>query len=320
MKKILTVLLPLSLLLSVSCSKEYADKPNNDPQIKLNAEVINAKTKAAPVYGPINSTFSTDFPVGIYAKNGAWVAGPSASLILVNNDATVAAAGSHDITFTGGPYYYPSDGSTVDFYAYAPHATELTASGAGTSPVVEITIDGHEDVMWATATGSKAGSAAATNPVVNFAHKLTQLQFTFTSGTGYPASGNKVVSLLVKNQPTKVDMTIQSGTCSFSGSADMQALSTANQTAGIDIVTAGTDAASPIMTQPKTGANAYLLDIVVKPASGGSNVTYSNVPVTVTAVEGSAHMITITFSGTAITATATVANWLTGSSGTATAQ
>lgn len=174
---------------------------------------------------------------------------------------------------------------------------------------------GQKDIMWATSTGRKDGSSAAIPPILNFQHQLTQLQFTFKSATNYPAPGNSVVSLTVNNQPALATMTVESGTSTFSGSAAMQALSSTNQTNGIAITTNGTDASSPVMTN--TGS-AYSLNITVKPAGGGSNVTYSNVPVSLTTQAGKAHMITLTFTATAVTASATVADWLTGTGGTVT--
>lgn len=307
MKKVIMCLAMSSVL--VACDIEengVGPRIYDSREIRINAVVQDARA-------PINSGFSTDFPIGIYARGSAWLAGTSANVI--NNDnSTVSGSAGHAVTFGSGPYYYPADGSTVNFYAFAPQGTEKTAAAAGASPVVTINMTGQEDVMWASSTGSKVGSAPATNPVFSFAHKLTQLQFTFVAGTAFPTT-SKVVSLTINAQPSSADMNVESGTCTFSGSAAMQALSTANQSAGIAITaTPGTNANSPIMTNVAVGATPYSATIVVKPASG-SNVTYTNVPITVTPVIGSAHMITLTFSETAITATASVADWVTGGNG-----
>lgn len=302
------ILSAFALLFIVSC-----DSNDNDSNPEQGSNKINLKatvesgslTKA----GPINSNFTTDFPIGIYAYNTAWLSGTSANTI--NNDqATVAGATGHAITFGSGPYYYPSDGSNLHFFAFAPRATETTPAGAGTSPVVTHTITGQEDVMWASATGQKIGSAAASNPILAFNHKLTQLQFTFKSDATYPATGNKVTSLTVNAQPSTVVMNVETGVCTFSGSAAMQALSTTNQTAGINITTAGTNANSPVMTSPNT---SYTLNISV--LIGSTTVNYTNIPVTLTTLASNAHMITLTFTATAVTATATVAPWVTGTGG-----
>lgn len=106
----------------------------NSDIIELRASVqANGVEKA----GPVNSNFTTDFPIGIYAYNGAWKAGTSGNVI--NNDqANVLGAAGHNVTFGGGPYYYPTDGSVLNFFAFAPRGTEATAAGAGTSPVVTL--------------------------------------------------------------------------------------------------------------------------------------------------------------------------------------
>lgn len=303
MEKFILSSLALSLLL-ISCDDDNDIQKDTSSEIKMNANVQTVRS------GPINSNFSTDFPIGVYAYNSDWKAG---NTNVINNDnATVAGAAGHTITFGSGPYYYPSDGTTIYFFAFAPQAPQTTAATAGTSPVVTHTITGQEDVMWASSTGYKAGSDAAVNPVMNFQHALTQLQFVFKSDATYPATGNTVVSLTVKSQPTLVNMVVGTGACTFATNADMPVFTITTLPAGVNIATAGTNANSPIMTR---AASSYLFDIVVAPASGAPNVTYSNVPLTLTTTAGSAHLITFTFFQTAVTATATVANWITGTGG-----
>lgn len=306
MKKIILGMLALSLL--ASCSRDEVGT-KGDRVIRLNAGVGSVVTRSAP----INSGFTADFPTGIYANNGAWLAGAGANWI--NNDsATVAGAAGHAISFLGGPYYYPEDESTLNIYAFSPYGTETTAAGEGSSPVVTIEITGQEDVMWASTTGYDGGA----DPTLTYAHKLTQLQFTFVAGLGFPVTGNKVVSLLLKAQPDSVYMVVGTGACTFGGSADMQALSSADQLAGINITTAGTDANSPLITAPASGATAYTIDIVVSQADSSPNITYTGIPVNVTSVAGKAHMITITFDETLVSVTAAVEDWITGDPGTGT--
>lgn len=309
MKKLILGLFSLSVLTGCSSDcDESSDQSKDAYKINIKAAVQTTNIVKA---GPINSGFTADFPVGIYAYNGSWKAGTTANII--NNDlATVLGAAGHAVTFASGPYYYPSDGSSLEFFAFAPQGTEITAAAAGASPVVTHAMTGQEDIMWASSSGHKSGSSAAVHPVLNFQHQLTQLQFTFKSDATYPASGNSVVSLTVNGQPNLATMTVGTGACVFSGNAAMQTLSTANQTSGIGITTAGTNANSPLLTAP---AASFSLTIIVKPAGGGANVTYTNVPVTLTALKGNAHMITLNFTATAVAASATVADWATGTGG-----
>ncbi len=300
-----------TLLFLASCasdSDDPSDTSKDSYKINIQASVQSTNLVKA---GPINSGFTTDFPIGIYAYNGAWKSGATANVI--NNDqATVLGAVGHAVTFASGPYYYPSDGTPLEFFAFAPQGTETIAAGVGTSPVVTHAMTGQEDIMWASSSGHKSGSSAAVHPTLSFQHQLAQLQFTFKSDATYPASGNSVVSLTVNTQPNLATMTVGTGACVFSGSAAMQALSTANQTSGIGITTAGTSANSPIMTAP---ASSFSITIIVKPAGGGSNVTYTSIPVALTALKGNAHLVTLTFTATSVTASATVADWITGTGG-----
>lgn len=312
MKKLLfgLYIVPLFFLFT-SCNNGDEDTSENSNEVRLQARVESTDLKAS--LGPLNGSFSTSFPIGVYAYNTDWVEGSSANVI--NNDpATVAGTGEHAVTFGSGPYYYPADGSTLSFFAFAPRGTEATEAGDGTPPFVDISINGQDDVMWCTSTGYKSGSDPAETPILNFAHKLTQLQFTFKADATYPASGSVVTSLLVKAQPNMVNMDVETGDCTYDGSADMQALSTENQSAGLAITAAGANANSPVITAPASGATAYSLTIVVKPAGSLTTVTY-NANVNITAVVGSAHMITLNFTRTAVTATTTVADWITGTGG-----
>lgn len=306
MKNFISGLVALSLLVSCSSKEDVSSfGEQTSYEIFLKSGVHSVDLVKA---GPINSNFDQPIPIGIYAYNTAWKAGSTANVI--NNDlSTVQTSGN--VTFGSGPYYYPSDGSTVYFFAFAPQGTEVAAAGAGSSPVVGFGMTGQEDIMWASATGYRSGSSPAVQSVLNFQHLLTQLQFTFKAGTGYPASGNKVISLTVNAQPDSVTMSVESGACTFIGSTDMQILSTADQSAGIEITSAGTDAQSPVITRISSGSSAYLLTIVVQPNGAATPVTYSNIPLNLTTVAGTAHMITITFAGTAIALTAEVADWQT---------
>jgi len=293
------------LLASCNSNDDNYDLSRNSREIKLNTSIQTTNINRAI----ISNSISKDLPIGIYAYNHSWKAGSSTNLI--NNDnATLSISKGNTIKFGNGRYYYPVDGSTVNFYAFTPRGTESLAAGVGTSPIVNFSMTGQEDIMWASSTGYKIGSNAAVHPVLNFSHQLTQLQFKFIAGANYPTN-NKVVSLTVNSQPTNACMTVGTGVCIFSGSADMQALSSANRIKGIGIkATPGTNANSPVMTNVASGTSAYLLTIVVSQGNGQPNVTYTNVPVNITTVAGNAYMLTLKFSSTAVTVSATASDWV----------
>lgn len=79
------------------------------------------------------------------------------------------------------PYYWPSDGSSLTFHAYAPTAAELggtvtidqnTKQLADYAPASDITA--QQDFITATATGSKTN--AATGVALTFSHRLAQIE------------------------------------------------------------------------------------------------------------------------------------------------
>ncbi len=78
-------------------------------------------------------------------------------------------------------YYWPSDGSQLSFFAYAPSKTELGGTltiNASEKKLTDFspktTISEQKDFITATATGSKADEAAGV--ALTFAHRLSQIE------------------------------------------------------------------------------------------------------------------------------------------------
>lgn len=285
---------------------------NNSNKIKLTGGVKSVSLKSS--LGPLNQVFNVDFPIGIYAYNGSWKAG---STNLINNDnAVVEATSPHNVIFASSTgYYYPTDGSVVYFRAFAPQGSQSTESTVGVGPKVDININGHDDVMFASAEGFQIGSASASNPVLNFSHLLTQLQFTLKTDATYISTKAKVVSLKIIDQPSTVTLDVESGHITFgsSGLINMEAVVVnSNTTLGSTAL----DMESPLMTQPKTSYQ-LAVDVQPDPDDATKKITY-NATITVNAEKGNAHMITLTFTAKGITATATVADWIQGSGGSTT--
>lgn len=310
-KKLFYLLLTVMIGLS-SCSSNELNLPTEKGEIKLNASVDT--TLLTKSLGPINSAINVEFPIGIYAnKEGRWVEGMGN---IINNDAAVVEAKSPNaIRFGNGPYYYPVDGTAVNFFAFAPRGSVSQQAGNGTSPIVDIPITGKDDVMWTSAQGRKTQDGTVVQPALAFKHKLTQLQFKFlVNQADYPFTGNRVVSLKVRNQPNQIKMNVENGSYTASGSMDMEALSQKNQTDGILIANGVTDVQSPILTVPASGNEAYLITVVVRTAENSTTVQY-NVKISVNAEMGKAHVINLTFLASGITVTSTVADWEEGQTG-----
>lgn len=94
--------------------------------------------------------------------------------------------------FTSSPaYYWPSDGSSLSFFAYSPSASELGAGVSITSDAKTLTdfspaaaIADQKDFITASATGSKADES--TGVALTFAHQLAQIEVKAkNANTGY---------------------------------------------------------------------------------------------------------------------------------------
>lgn len=294
------------LLICFSCNEEhYSAVSNTDHKILLSAE-INKSTPSTKA--PINSDFTTDFSTGIYAIQGTWKAGATANNI--NNDnAIVSGEIGHKLIFSQR-YQYPIDASLLTFYAYTPFSANVsTLPGIGTSPVVKIPMTGKEDIMWATATGYKPISSLPINPILNYNHKLTQINFIFKSGLGFTDRTNLVTSLLLKSQPTEAFLTVETGNCTFNGSADMELLTPAQQSSGVPITITGTNGGS-LMTSPKS---SYTIVATIKQSLSGFLITYNSVTFSLNATIGNAHIVTVSFSKTGVNVSCEINPWGNGS-------
>lgn len=79
------------------------------------------------------------------------------------------------------PYYWPVDGSTLNFYAYSPAATDLGATVTITNASKKLTnyvpatdVSEQQDFITATASGSKSNEA--TGVALTFKHQLSQIE------------------------------------------------------------------------------------------------------------------------------------------------
>lgn len=79
------------------------------------------------------------------------------------------------------PYYWPVDGSTLNFYAYSPAAADLGATVTITNASKKLTnyapaadVSEQQDFITATATGSKSNEA--TGVALTFKHQLSQIE------------------------------------------------------------------------------------------------------------------------------------------------
>ncbi|WP_459783353.1 fimbrillin family protein [Bacteroides rodentium] len=161
--------------------------------------------------------------------------------------------------------------------------------------------DGSNDVMISgEASGNKTTGGAL---VFTFNHLLTQLQFTFKAGAGFPATGKTVTSITIKNQQTPASLNINDGTVSYNPTGAGITLT------GSYAISADPGTTATVYPMVKSGATSVVMDIV----AGG--VTYPNVTVNLNTETGKAHNIILTFTPKGITVSAIVTPWVTGGTG-----
>lgn len=147
----------------------------------------------------------------------------------------------------GTTIYLPTDDSYLDFVAYYPHTTSLTADGIYAVDVTNQSIQKDIDLMAA----SKLSANRIKNTVAfNFEHKLSKVVFNFKAGDAMEESELAGMTVQLTNQQTKAlfDVTKPDGE-----------------------VVVGTD--SPIDITLLTDANGTSSEGIVLPSANFDNMT-----------------------------------------------
>lgn len=292
MKKFMLMTMVAALMVGCSTDDENGCESYDDSakEIKLSAGVYDIQTKAPVDAGQtVTAGFVASATAGNYTTNRWHATG------------TFTASTTASAAFSLTPaQYYPTDGSTVYIKGYYPLGT-LSGNVVSFSET-----DGSNDVMISNeASGSKATNGAL---AFTFEHLLTQLQFTFKAGDGFPATGKSVTSITIKNQQTPASLNINDGTVTYNPAGG-----TITLTGSYDI-SANPGTKATVYPMVKSGATSVVMDIV----AGG--VTYPNVTVNLNTEAGKAHNITLTFTPKEIIATAVITAWITGGTGSSTVQ
>ena len=112
----------------------------------------------------------------------------------------VTTGGNGTFTPGGTPIYLPTDDSYLDFVAYYPHTTSLTADGIYAVDVTNQSIQKDIDLMAA----SKLSANRIKNTVAfNFEHKLSKIVFNFADGDGIALSELAGMKVQLTNQQPK---------------------------------------------------------------------------------------------------------------------
>ena len=186
-KKATLSTLALSVLLLTACQ-------NDEETMQTDARVALQVTSGIQTRA-YDATWEANDEIGIFGFTQG-----DAPTQAYSNVRYVTKSGNGTFTPDGTTIYLPTDDSYLDFVAYYPHTTSLTADGIYAVDVTNQSIQKDIDLMAA----SKL-SANRTDPTVafNFEHKLSKIVFNFTAGVGMDENELAGMKVQLTNQQTK---------------------------------------------------------------------------------------------------------------------
>ncbi len=337
----------LSILVAAAftaCSNNEIPETNyvaSDVPINLVAGTLNASlrstygdipagTQKALTARVIGSLSQTDFTSGAAVVTNA--DGAITFQAMNPTDYTLASAQAFKQGFPT-PAFYPLNAATPVYLAGLHPSTGWTSSAAA---AFDFAIDGHSDVMSApvvSTTKTDATSVPTTFRNLAFKHELTLLNINVVAATtaaiNYWGSVQAISLTALKGATPLSAITVSLGTVNSSALGGTAAIlptyiaGSDNPFTGQSTALTTTPAAVSYVIAPyftvTSGDNANACTLNVTTANGGT----LSVPVTINAnstgsTASRAYDITLTFKATEIMATATVAPWVAGGTGSGT--
>lgn len=310
MKKLILSLAAVAAL--ASCSQEEGNKApeiaQNGTPIAVNAGIETSVVTKAPVTDSKFTDGASDLFRLVAYDNATQSKPTDFSTPYFNNsgkgDVNVNSKQGSDSKYQLLPdpaQYYPSNGNYLYFYAFAPGGNGWTFTPDASAPTATITIDGSQDIMWASDTkGIKKMQGTQDQPALNFTHKLMQVTFKAQADASFTGS-DKVTKLTIKEIGKTVTLNPITGDVTF-GNEDLVAYDNAT---GVDIETSAKDIVAGVMFKP---TQKITLDI--ETANGN---TYQGVEVDFGTTEsdkaGYSYEVTLNFKQTMIVPTASITPW-----------
>jgi hypothetical protein len=202
--------LAAGVLLLTGCRKE-GEKDSPEVLVKFSSTIQAAQSR------PSGTAWNAGDAIGVFmVKSGSVTVAEEA----LNKKYTVGNAGETGFFVPASPVdnnavHYPSDGSPVDFIAYAPYRQDVAALScpvdvSGQSSPAAI------DLLYAT-TAEGYSRATADPALLRFAHQLARLELNITAGEGVSASSLADLSVVIKGMNTAATFNLADGTLSNAG-------------------------------------------------------------------------------------------------------
>lgn len=287
MKKVLLAIAAATMITSCSQNDDEVISNGNPLEIQLNAGIETAVSRAAVNKGDALQN------IQIVKSNGTadW-----SSVTSITTTGDMAAGGA--ITLSA-KQYYPSDGANTNILGFYPAATSITGG------IANMTIDGTQDVLYATPVSGSKGTPVTEK--LSFQHKLTQFKFVAKRDATSTDADITEVKVMVKDANSVFKMALTDG--ALSGWA-----TTISTITPITNGTAAETESTPsegIMLEPEL---AKLVLLVSAKGYDEQEITINGTDAGKFAM-GKAYTITLTFKGTEIAPTGEIAEWTTGTAG-----
>lgn len=284
MKKLILSVLAIAAMTSCTKSSDEEIDPNAPVEIKLNAGIeALARAEVSQTTGITGN--GVQF-VRINGESPNWT-----TISAITTTGSIAAT-TGVITFST-LQYYPTDGSNANIVGFYPKAENITAG------VASMKITGEEDVIYASSvSGNKETPIASAMP---FNHKLTQFKFVIQRDAASTDTDITNVSVKIKDSKTTFKLALADGELSdwTTPLSTIQPITNATAKTAASTPTDGfmlqPDMSSISLSVSATGYTAQ--DITI---NGTDNNKFET---------GKAYTITLTFKGTEITPSSTIAEW-----------
>lgn len=247
--------------------------------------------------------------------------GADGGTIIMNNVKTTSIDDNGTVHWNGRFYYPLDEDAGIKFCAYYPYTAAgytITGPAVGQAPVLNLKLDGTQDVMYASPVVGWRAKTDATN--LKFRHALTQLSFILIDSERIFV-GKKLNSIVLHGVNTTGKMDIETGETTDWGTpetlsvADIDAVEITEDAAPANENTPakGQKIGSEIMLQP--GLQSFTVEVTVDGIGYGNIIIRPASPST-TFEMGKSYRITLNFNQkTGISAGATVEPWIFGGSG-----
>lgn len=296
MKKTTTYLLTGIISLLASCSSEEnttADGDNGRTPITLSARLDGMTRAANDLQG---STFAVD-------KVGVSIKGSDDTYLADNKQFLIASDG----TLTDPDevkYYFPTNGTTLSVYAYAPY--NATAMPASFEVKADQSLDDDyiaSDILYGLPSNGNPISHlnGGNNVVLDFKHKCAKIVVTLTPGEGFTKADLEGSVLTTGKVYTKMDLTAATdGSCMATGSKTAVKLATYSENNGNPTYDVDGKLTTAAVLVPQTVAAGSILFVLTFPESSSTMPLYLTLPSALTLTEGKVYHLDITANRSAL--------------------